>query len=131
MAFERSEIKPTMDTELDFASSPEAAEWTRQFKAAVELDKAHSLSKKSPLTASFMTQVRACVLRQYQIIWGDKATFLIKQIVRKFEQKMHRTMHISERTNPPASGTYADTHILHLDHNNPGLDCWFPVLQCS
>ena len=27
-----------------------------------------------------MTQVKACVIRQYQIIWGDKATFIIKQL---------------------------------------------------
>lgn len=73
-AFEQSEIKPRMDRELDFASTSEAAEWTREFKAAVELDKAHSLPKKSALTASFTTQVKACVIRQYQIIWGDKVS---------------------------------------------------------
>jgi ATP-binding cassette subfamily G (WHITE) protein 2 (SNQ2) len=33
----------------------------------------------STLTTSFVSQVRACVVRQYQIIWGDKATFIIKQ----------------------------------------------------
>jgi ABC-type multidrug transport system permease subunit len=31
------------------------------------------------LTVSFYTQVKAAVTRQYQIIWGDKATFIIKQ----------------------------------------------------
>jgi ABC-type multidrug transport system ATPase subunit len=73
-AFEKSHLKPQMDKQLDFASTGEAATWTTQFKAAVELDKAKSLSKKSPLTASFLTQVRACVTRQYQIIWGDKVS---------------------------------------------------------
>jgi ABC-type multidrug transport system permease subunit len=38
------------------------------------------LPRRSPLTASFATQVKAAVTRQYQILWGDKATFLIKQI---------------------------------------------------
>lgn len=31
------------------------------------------------MTVSFGAQVQACVSRQYQIIWGDKATFIIKQ----------------------------------------------------
>jgi ABC-type multidrug transport system permease subunit/energy-coupling factor transporter ATP-binding protein EcfA2 len=31
------------------------------------------------MTVSFFHQVRACVIRQYQIILGDKSTFMIKQ----------------------------------------------------
>jgi ABC-type multidrug transport system permease subunit len=31
------------------------------------------------MTVGFAEQVRACVRRQYQILWGDKATFIIKQ----------------------------------------------------
>jgi ABC-type multidrug transport system permease subunit len=38
------------------------------------------LPQKSPLTVSFLTQIKAAVTRQYQILWGDKATFAIKQI---------------------------------------------------
>lgn len=61
-AFEQTNIKPLMDTEIEFASSHEADAYTNQFKDAVEMDKAKSLSKKSPLTVSFLTQVRACVV---------------------------------------------------------------------
>lgn len=75
-AYEKSDIKPQMDTQLDFPTSEDASEWTRQFKDAVDLDKAKSLSKKSPLTVSFTTQVKACVTRQYQIIWGDKVSVI-------------------------------------------------------
>lgn len=44
------------------------------------MDKHKGVSNTSPLTLNFLQQVQACVVRQYQIIWSDKATFMIKQI---------------------------------------------------
>lgn len=44
------------------------------------MEKSSQLLKKSPLTVSFTEQVKTCVIRQYQILWGDKSTFIIKQV---------------------------------------------------
>ena len=78
--YEKSDIRMRMEAEYDFPSYDETKEHTIEFQTAVTKAKAKSLSKKSPLTTPFSTQVLTCVTRQYQIIWGDKATFLIKQI---------------------------------------------------
>src|SRR5690242_10921331 len=78
-AYRESPIKATMDRELDYPSSQEAKLNTETFLQAISLDKSKHLPKKSPMTVSFTAQVKACVTRQYQIIWGDKATFFIKQ----------------------------------------------------
>lgn len=74
-----SVVKAKMDLELEFPRSQEAQLWTKEFIEAVQMDKSNHLSKSSVFTVSFSQQVRACVTRQYQILWGDKATFLIKQ----------------------------------------------------
>jgi hypothetical protein len=78
-AYQRSSIKATMDQELSYPTSEEAKSNTQAFIEAVSMDRSKHLSKSSPFTVSFGQQVRACVLRQYQILWGDKATFCIKQ----------------------------------------------------
>lgn len=83
-AFEKSEIHKT--TDLDFPSSQDAAEWTRQFKAAVELDKAKSLPHKSALTVSFMAQVKACVV----CIPPSPRVYLDK-VVKNQANSMHRS----------------------------------------
>ena len=44
------------------------------------MDQEKGLPKNSPMTVGFVQQVKACVIRQYQILWGDKATFVIKQV---------------------------------------------------
>lgn len=77
--YEQSELKTRMAHELGFPESEAAKVWTQEFVQATYGDKAKRNSKKSPYTVSFGQQVRACVLRQYQIIWGDKQTFFIKQ----------------------------------------------------
>lgn len=77
--YNRSQIKSAMDKELDYPNTGEAKEWTEQFRQACKQDQASRIPRKSPLTVSFPAQVKACVIRQYQILWGDKATFLIKQ----------------------------------------------------
>ncbi|KAF2149753.1 hypothetical protein K461DRAFT_323290 [Myriangium duriaei CBS 260.36] len=78
-AYERSDIKPGMDKELNFPTLESTHKSTELFKQAVAMDRSKKLSRSSPMTVSFAEQVKACVIRQYQIIWGDKATFFIKQ----------------------------------------------------
>jgi ABC-type multidrug transport system permease subunit/ABC-type multidrug transport system ATPase subunit len=78
--YEKSSIKIKMEAEYDYPKSEEARINTADFKESVQHEKAPSLPKKSPLTTSFTTQVKACIIRQYQILWGDKATFIIKQV---------------------------------------------------
>ena len=79
VAYQKTVIKSNMDKQLDYPHTDIAKSNTHQFIQAVRMDQAQSLSKSSPLTVSFVDQVRACVIRQYQILWGDKATFMIKQ----------------------------------------------------
>ncbi|KAF2108384.1 ABC transporter [Lophiotrema nucula] len=78
-AYHSLPIKNIMDRELNYPMTEEAQQNTQIFCDSVTLDKWRSLPKTSPMTVSFAEQVKACVIRQYQIIWGDKATFVIKQ----------------------------------------------------
>lgn len=78
-AYQRSDTKPEMERELDYPTTDDAKENTRLFREAISLDRSQRLPKSSPMTVSFPQQVKACVIRQYQIIWGDKPTFFIKQ----------------------------------------------------
>ncbi|KAL2827138.1 ABC-2 type transporter-domain-containing protein [Aspergillus cavernicola] len=59
--------------------SKEAAENTAVFKEMVSREKHRGISDKSPVTAGFATQVKTAVIRQYQLMWGYKATLLMKQ----------------------------------------------------
>ncbi|KAH7349025.1 ABC transporter [Pyrenochaeta sp. MPI-SDFR-AT-0127] len=77
--FHQSTFKSTMDRELDYPATDEAKSNTRSFCEAAAMDKSPRLPKSSPMTVSFGKQVKTCIIRQYQIIWGDKATFFIKQ----------------------------------------------------
>ncbi|KAF2024223.1 ABC transporter [Setomelanomma holmii] len=77
--YQQSDIKVAMDREVDYPSTQEAKTNTRMFEDAVKLDRSPHLPKSSPMTVSFPQQVKACVIRQYQIIWGDKVTLFIKQ----------------------------------------------------
>lgn len=79
LAYRQSSIKATMDQQLDYPATEVAKSNTRSFCEAMKLDRSPHLPKSSPMTVSFQDQVKACVTRQYQILWGDKATFYIKQ----------------------------------------------------
>jgi ABC-type multidrug transport system permease subunit len=68
-----------MEAQYGYPTTEIAKQETEDFKEGVQYEKHKSLPKKSPLTVSFVTQVKTCVTRQYQILWGDKATFIIKQ----------------------------------------------------
>ena len=76
----RSPIKVEMEKEYSYPNTAESQQNTADFRDAVKHEKHKTLSKGSPLTVGFSTQVRACISRQYQIIKGDSATFIIKQV---------------------------------------------------
>jgi ATP-binding cassette, subfamily G (WHITE), member 2, SNQ2 len=77
--YKKDPIHAAMLAEYDYPTTDIAKERTKAFREIIQQEKHKSLPKKSPLTVSFYTQVRAAVTRQYQILWGDKATFIIKQ----------------------------------------------------
>jgi ABC-type multidrug transport system permease subunit/ABC-type multidrug transport system ATPase subunit len=77
--YQQTSIKAEMDRQLDYPTTEETRTNTQAFREAVALDKSRWLHKSSPTTVSFQDQVKACIIRQYQILWGDKATFFIKQ----------------------------------------------------
>lgn len=78
--YQKTVVKEEMEKEYEYPHTEEALGHTNEFKEAVQYDKAKSLPKNSPLTTDFTTQIKACVIRQYQILWGDKPTFAIKQV---------------------------------------------------
>jgi ABC-type multidrug transport system ATPase subunit/ABC-type multidrug transport system permease subunit len=79
-AYNSSSIMPAMLQECrEYLSSPEAAENTTLFKESVAHEKHAGVSKSSPLTTSLSVQIKAAVIRQYQIMWGDKSTLILKQ----------------------------------------------------
>ncbi|PNP75260.1 hypothetical protein FNYG_11403 [Fusarium nygamai] len=78
--YEKSPIYERMKSEYDYPTSTIADERTKQFKLGVRQQKDKKLSDSSPMTVGFVSQSKACVERQYQIVLGDKPTFFIKQI---------------------------------------------------
>ncbi|KAI1628311.1 ABC-2 type transporter-domain-containing protein [Exophiala viscosa] len=78
--YDDSEIRKRMGLEDDYPRSGIAKADTDEFQQAAKEDKAGDLPKNSPLTVPLPIQIYTCIIRQYQIIWGDKATFAIKQI---------------------------------------------------
>ncbi|KAJ5920756.1 hypothetical protein N7466_009082 [Penicillium verhagenii] len=65
----------------DYPNSDIASQRTEAFKESVAWEKSKHLSNGSDTTISFWAQVISCTRRQYQILWGEKSTFLIKQIL--------------------------------------------------
>lgn len=79
-AYDRSPIKPKMLEEcLAYPSSQEAVDNTALFKESVAHEKHNGVSASSPVTANFPTQVWSAIIRQYQILLGDKATLTMQQ----------------------------------------------------
>lgn len=76
----KSPVYKRMIAEYDYPDSQLAKANTENMQQGVAREKSNRLSDTSPLTVGFVDQIKACVTRQYQIVWGDKATFLIKQI---------------------------------------------------
>lgn len=78
--YEKSPIHAEMVAEYSYPDSDLARERTEEFKQGVGFETSKKLPKNSPFTVGFVDQVKICVQRQYQILWGDKATFIIKQV---------------------------------------------------
>lgn len=78
--YEKSSIYERVRSEYNYPASELAHERTKLFKEGVRQFKDKKLSDNSPMTVGFFDQTKACVIRQYQIVLGDKATFFIKQI---------------------------------------------------
>jgi ABC-type multidrug transport system ATPase subunit len=78
--YEKSAIHAQMTAEYSYPDSDLARERTKEFKEGVAFETSKKLPRNSPFTVGFLDQVKICVQRQYQIIWGDKATFIIKQV---------------------------------------------------
>ncbi|KAJ4342309.1 hypothetical protein N0V95_006984 [Ascochyta clinopodiicola] len=68
-----------MVSDLDYPKSDEAIRNTEAFKATVALEKHKLLPKNPTVTTSFYCQVKTAVIRQYQIVWGDKSNLIVKQ----------------------------------------------------
>lgn len=66
--------------EEEYPATAATKERTEAFQQTVALEKHKSLGNGSVFTVSLYQQVLACIVRQYQIIWNDKATFTIQQI---------------------------------------------------
>ncbi|KAK4065047.1 uncharacterized protein Triagg1_8683 [Trichoderma aggressivum f. europaeum] len=79
--YNQSSIHGSMVSEYNYPNTDVARDRTQSFKESVAFEKNKHLPKKSVLTTSFMTQLKACTIRQYQILWGEKSTFLIKQVL--------------------------------------------------
>lgn len=77
--YEASSIYEQSISEYTFPTTEEAKGKTDEFKKAISMEKHKWIPENQPFTVSFQEQVVACVKRQYQIIWGDRATFAIKQ----------------------------------------------------
>ncbi|KAH7112292.1 ABC-2 type transporter-domain-containing protein [Dactylonectria estremocensis] len=78
--YEKSPIHQRMIAEYDYPTTEVAKENTKRFQEGVVNEKDKRLPPSSPMTVGFVHQVEACVKRQYQIIWGDRASFIIKQV---------------------------------------------------
>ncbi|KAJ5084892.1 hypothetical protein NUU61_009471 [Penicillium alfredii] len=78
--YEASPIHEQMIAEYNYPDSDLARQRTQDFKDGVAFETSNQLPKHSPFTVSFTEQIKACIVRQYQILWGDKATFIIKQV---------------------------------------------------
>jgi ABC-type multidrug transport system permease subunit len=78
--YENSPICKRMKEEYDYPSTSEAKTNTDLFCKRIAMEKDSRLPSSSPTTVWFLDQVTACIQRQYQILLGDKATLIIKQI---------------------------------------------------
>lgn len=75
----QSEICRRMESQYSFPGSEPAKSGTGDFIESVAQEKSKHLPKSSQFTVPLTTQIKTAVIRQYQILWGDRATFVIKQ----------------------------------------------------
>ena len=79
--YQKSEIYQRMQSEYSFPKSNTAKSGTSDFIESVAQEKSRHLPKSSQFTVPLGDQVSNAVRRQYQILWGDRATFVIKQCI--------------------------------------------------
>ncbi|KAJ0423003.1 ABC-2 type transporter-domain-containing protein [Aspergillus carlsbadensis] len=79
-AYNQSDIRQQMQQESQsYPTSEAAATNTAVFKEMVAREKHRGVPDKSSTTVNFITQVKAAVIRQYQLMKGDKPTLFMKQ----------------------------------------------------
>ena len=78
--YKKSSIYTREIATYDYPDSEICRERTEAFKESVAWERSNHLPKGSSLTISFWAQLIACTKRQYQILWGDMSTFIIKQV---------------------------------------------------
>ncbi|OAL48993.1 multidrug resistance protein CDR2 [Pyrenochaeta sp. DS3sAY3a] len=78
--YQQSPFHKECMAELDYPESDEAKQNTSAFIEA-ETGEKHTLLPKNPTaTVGFFSQVKTAVTRQYQIVWSDKSTLIVKQV---------------------------------------------------
>ncbi|KAL2836312.1 ABC-2 type transporter-domain-containing protein [Aspergillus pseudoustus] len=78
--YNASDIHQRMQTEYNYPDTEEAKNNTQEFKLTIREEKHPGLlTKGSPVTVGFHTQLITSIQRQYQILRGDKAVLFIKQ----------------------------------------------------
>jgi hypothetical protein len=78
-------FKANRDSIRQFEQEIKETQPADSFRDAVEQGKAKRASNRSVYTISFIDQVKACTIRQYQVLWGDKTTFIGKNFLTIFQ----------------------------------------------
>ena len=100
-----------MDAELHFPNEDDTKQMTSKFADVVEQEKSPGfLAKRSPYTVSFWEQLKACVIRQVQILRGDKAVLFVKQGGNFFQALSVGALFYNAPNN--SSGTFLRTGAL-------------------
>jgi hypothetical protein len=80
-----ADCKANSDAIAAFEAEIERNKPGESFRDAVGQGKAKNASNRSVYTISFFQQVQACTIRQYQVLWGDKVTFIGKNFLTMFQ----------------------------------------------
>jgi ATP-binding cassette, subfamily G (WHITE), member 2, SNQ2 len=97
--------KANLDSIRQFEQEVKETHPADSFRDAVEQGKAKRASNRSVYTISFLDQVKACTIRQYQVLWGDKTTFIGKNFLTIFQALIIGSLFY----NMPATSTGAFT----------------------
>jgi ABC-type multidrug transport system ATPase subunit len=117
--YEATQTKNTMDKELDYFRDEKTKQITADFQEMVAYEKHKSLGKKSPYTVSFVTQIQAAITRQYQLLWGDKATLLIRQVSLIIQALVAGSLFYNAPQN--SSGLFVKSGAIYLSALIPAL----------
>jgi hypothetical protein len=82
---ESDDSKRNFDAIAQFEKEIKENKPADSFKGAVQTGKAKRASHRSVYTISFLQQVLACTIRQYQVLWGDKTAFFGKNFLTIFQ----------------------------------------------